>query len=419
MIRHRPFGSGHPYSVDTEQRSPVDPIAGEPLTLGVRTSANVTSVQCEVLREAGSTRHSLEPVTRHSRGQAIDGGHLASAQARLARTSGGWQLTFDDLVAHEGLKYRFHATHVGGTIEKTRWFDVRVFSWRSADDAISAAGQSKVIDKSIEVLDDGQRIHRLRFALPLQPGEHVTGLGERFNALDHRGAALDSVVFEQYKNQGAERKTYMPMPFAHIVGGTGWGFHLRTSRRAWFDFGATVADRALVEVDVDAATDAPGILEVAFYDGRPSEVLQAFLREVGAPEELPSWVFRLWASGNEWNTQNEVLRQADLHREHEIPVGSIVIEAWSDESTFTVWRDARYNIAADGGPLRLDDFEFPAEGAWPDPKGMIDELHDRDIRLVLWQIPLIKTRPHPTGQVRADAEAAISDGYVVQELAPD
>ena len=30
MIRHRPSGSGHPYSVDTEQRSPVDPVAGEP-----------------------------------------------------------------------------------------------------------------------------------------------------------------------------------------------------------------------------------------------------------------------------------------------------------------------------------------------------------------------------------------------------
>ena len=47
MIRHRPFGSGHPYSVDTEQRHPVDPVAGEPVTLGVRTSGAVDGVTLE------------------------------------------------------------------------------------------------------------------------------------------------------------------------------------------------------------------------------------------------------------------------------------------------------------------------------------------------------------------------------------
>ncbi len=83
----------------------------------------------------------------------------------------------------------------------------------------------------------------------------------------------------------------------------------------------------------------------AFYDGTPTEVLDAFLDEVGRPEELPDWVFRLWASGNEWNTQAEVMRQMDLHREHDVPVGSVVIEAWSDESTFTAFRDARYEVS--------------------------------------------------------------------------
>lgn len=29
MIRHKPFGSGHPYSIDTEQRSPVVPEVGD------------------------------------------------------------------------------------------------------------------------------------------------------------------------------------------------------------------------------------------------------------------------------------------------------------------------------------------------------------------------------------------------------
>jgi len=416
MIRHRPYGSGHPYSVDTEQRSPVDPVVGSTVTLGVRTSADVTAVSVEIVRDGASQILDLAPTARRSRGQTVDGGHLASAQARLARTSGGWQVSLGELVAGELVRYRF--TSVGRSNGRTQWFEFRASQWRAASDAVDSDGSSRIIPGSVSVLDDGERIHRVRFALPLRATERITGLGERFDALDHRGSSLDSVVFEQYKNQGGERKTYLPMPFAHVVGGDGWGFHVRTSRRVWFDFGQTEGDRIWVEAEADAAsTDAA--VEVAFYDGSPREVLAGFLARVGTPRELPDWVFRLWASSNEWNTQAEVLRQADLHREYGIPVGSIVIEAWSDESTFTVWRDARYTPNLDGSPLRLDDFTFPADGAWPDPKGMTDELHEQGIRLHLWQIPLIKMRPAPRGQVAADAAAAIRENVLVREVAPD
>ncbi len=401
MIRHRPFGSGHPYSIDTEQRHPVIPVAGEPLVLGVRTSAGETDVSLEYTRNgAAPVTVALAPVQRRSRGQAVDGGHLASAQARLARSSGGWSVTLDGLQTGEVIRYRF----IGS--QKTRWYETRVAGWRAHDLEGALPG-------SVTALDDGERIHRVRFALPLAPGEHVTGFGERYDALDHRGTSLDSVVFEQYKNQGAERKTYLPMPFAHVVGGTGWGFHVRSSRRVWFDIGESQADRLWIEAD----TAPSGELEIARYEGTPTEVLDAFLAEVGRPTELPDWVFRLWASGNEWNTQAEVMRQVDAHREHEIPVGSVVIEAWSDESTFTAWRGAEYQVS--DGPHVLADFTFPGDGPWPDPKGMVDELHARDIRLHLWQIPLIKTRPHPRGQVAIDAATAIRDDVLVKEVAPD
>ncbi|MHB1171576.1 MAG: glycoside hydrolase family 31 protein [Lacisediminihabitans sp.] len=342
---------------------------------------------------------------------------LADASPRRARASGGWQLSIDSLRAGESYRYRFSAE--GARPQKTRWFEFRVAAWRPAENAVSSSGLNRVIAETVSVLDDGERIRRVRFAMPLSASEHVTGLGERFDALDHRGTSLDSVVFEQYKNQGAERKTYFPMPFAHIVGGEGWGFHVRTSRRVWFDFGADHPGRIWVEAEIDAPGDAVSVLDVAFYGGSPTTVLDAFLGEVGRPRELPAWVFRLWASANEWNTQAGVMKQMDLHREHDIPVGSVVIEAWSDENTFTVWRDAQYTVAEDGAPLRLKDFTFPPDGAWPDPKGMVDELHARDIKLHLWQIPLIKMRPHPVGQARADAVVALREEVLVQEVAPD
>lgn len=420
MIRHRPLGSGHPYSVDTEQRWPLDPVAGESVRLGVRATPDVVDVEVELeLTDAAGARRTerlpLERVARTSRGQAVDGGHLASAQARLGRSAGGWAVEFTAPGAGSGIRYRFTGRTADGAVQRTRPFESTTWGWADADDAVVAtAGSSRVVPGSVRVLTDGARVRRVRFALPLAAGEHVTGFGERFDALDHRGAELDSVVFEQYKSQGAERKTYLPMPFAHVVGGDGWGFHVRTSRRAWFDVGASDADRLVVEVEADAAVGGPAVA-VAFYDGTPTAVLDAFLDEVGRPEELPDWVFRLWASGNEWNTQAEVVRQMDLHREHDVPVGSVVIEAWSDERTFTAFRDARYEATEDGAPHRLADFDFPADGAWPDPKGMVDELHARDIRVHLWQIPLLKARPHPTGQARADALAAEREGVLIRE----
>ncbi|WP_294179934.1 TIM-barrel domain-containing protein [uncultured Schumannella sp.] len=411
MIRHRPFGSGHPYSVDTDQRHPVDPVAGEALQLGVRSSPGVTEVALEWERDGvAQPTIRLESVTRRDRGQVVDGGHLASAQARLARRSGGWRVELDGLREGETLRYRFTAPG-----ERTRWFEARVSAWSDGATALREVGTPRVVAGSARTLGDGTTVHRIRFALPLAPGERVAGFGERYDALDQRGTELDSVVFEQYKSQGAERKTYLPMPFAHVVGGAGWGFHVRTSRRVWFDVGAS--DTSLLWIEVE--TDATGELEIAFYDGTPREVLAAFLAEAGQAEELPAWVFRLWASGNEWNTQAEVMRQMDAHRDHDVPVGSVVIEAWSDESTFTTWRDARSTVADGAEPKRLADFEFPADGAWPDPKGMTDELHRRDIRLHLWQIPLLKMRPHPAEQLKADAEAAIRDGVLIQEPAPD
>jgi alpha-glucosidase (family GH31 glycosyl hydrolase) len=411
MIRHRPYGSGHPYSTDTEQRSPVDPVAGGPLILGVRGSASVTAVRLEWERDGiAQPAIDLARVATTSRGQVVDGGHLASAQARLARAAGGWRVELDGLRRGERLRYRFCAP-----TESTRWFAATVNGWTDGAPGVGQIGTGRILAGGARALGDGAGTRRVRFALPLAPGERVVGFGERFDRLDQRGTALDSVVFEQYKSQGAERKTYLPMPFAHVVGGEGWGFHVRTSRRVWFDVGASTPDRLWIE----AETAPDGILEVEFFDGSPREVLAAFLNRVGAAEELPAWVFRLWASGNEWNTQAEVMRQADAHRDHGIPVGSIVIEAWSDESTFTTWRDATSRDVDGARPKRLADFDFPAEGAWPDPKGMTDELHRRDIRLHLWQIPLIKMRPHPKGQVAEDAAAAIRDDLLIREPAPD
>ncbi|TCO56046.1 TIM-barrel domain-containing protein [Actinocrispum wychmicini] len=393
MITHRPYGVEHPYATSPDQRVPVLPLDGERVRLGVL-AADVDAVTCEfdafTLPMARVTEASADAA-------ALAGGegHLSAAQAGALGGAGGWSVETPELTAGKTYRYRFHA---GGVT--TEWFEVSPAQWTT--DPVGTVTGSLVGD--VEWLVSAAGVHRARFTLPLAPGEHVVGFGERYDAVDQRGRRLDAVVFEQYKAQGKHGRTYLPMPFAHVVGGAGWGFHVRTSRRTWYDVALSTPDKLVVEV---ALGDKP-VVDVAIYHGDPIEVLRAFLDEVGRAEELPPWVLRLWASGNEWNTQDLVMSKMDRHGELDIPVGVVVIEAWSDEEGITIFRDAEYEI----GDVVT---EFTYGGAWPSPREMIAELHTRGIKVILWQIPLLKTDPDLGGQVRADAKAMVKDGHAVLE----
>lgn len=422
MIRHRPYGSEHPYAATPDQRTPTVPEIGQQVTLGVLAAANVTAVTCLWTEQHadGSTTAEL-PLSRHVPDEAVlaehtgGEGHLAAAQAKSGSSGGrSWQVRGPAVREDFRYSYRFVAVNQLGVQCKSRVYTIEPVQWSSqALGSSLSIDTDRLIEDSISWRRSAAGVDRIRFALRLEPGERVVGFGERFDHLDQRGRALDAVVFEQYKSQAAHGRTYLPMPFAHITSdrGPGWGFHVRTSRRSWYDIGAADSDRLVVEVELDGTDTAE--LDVAIYRGTPAEVLNAFLTEVGQPEELPDWVFRLWASGNEWNTQDLVMARMDSHREHDIPIGAVVIEAWSDEQGITIFRDATYAVNSVGSAHAAADFTY--HGAWPDPAAMIAELHHRGIKVILWQIPLQKMRPHPQGQARVDAQAMIEQGHAVLE----
>jgi alpha-glucosidase (family GH31 glycosyl hydrolase) len=408
MIRHRPEGRGHAYLLEPDQRVPVQPVAGTPLELRATTGDGVSQLWVELVRKDGAERVEAARVPRATPAPRPAGAttHLSVAADGSGRgTRPEWKVVLDDLGANESLRYRFAADD-GST---TRWYTTAAAAWTADGGALTVAPESdRLVPGSVSWLSDGSKTYRMRFALRLEPDVHVVGFGERFDALDQRGRSLDSVVFEQYKAQGA--RTYMPMPFAIVVGG-GWGFHVATSRRVWFDVGDSDAGVIWIEAELDG--DAQ--LAVEIFTGDPHEVLDAFVTRTGRPALPPDWVFEPWMSANDWNTQERVLAEVRRGAEDDIPVGVVVIEAWSDESTFTAFRDAVYEPHPDGSPHVLGDFTFPAEGAWPDPKGLVDELHARGIRLVLWQIPLLKAAPAPGSQLDYDRRALVERGFAVRK----
>jgi Alpha-glucosidases, family 31 of glycosyl hydrolases len=400
MIRHRPAGLGHPYRIEPDQRVPVRPVAGEPMELRATTDLSTRSLEVEI---------------------AIDGVRRTSAATHVAspapsgprdRPRRAWSVQLDAPPAGRRVAYRFV-----GTRSRTQWFEFVSGVWtREAMGAILACAGPRLVAGSVAWLRADEGPWRVRMALRLEEGAHVVGFGERFDALDQRGRRLDATVFEQYKDQG--NRTYLPVPFAIVVPAntatSGWGFHVRTTRRTWYDVGATESDRLWIEIELDPRERTP-LIEVAIYEGDPALVLAAFVAETGRPGLPPTWVFRPWMSGNEWNTQARAEAEVQRSLDEGIPVGVLVLEAWSDELTFVAFRDAEYSVHQDGSPHRLDDFTFPSAGAWPDPRGFIDWLHHQGIKVLLWQVPLLKADPPRDSQARADRDTALARNYVVRE----
>jgi len=243
--------------------------------------------------------------------------------------------------------------------------------------------------------------------------EAFYGFGERFNALDQRGQTLDVCVHAQFGNQG--KRTYIPMPF--FVSSQRYGFYLDTSRRVYYDMASSQDDAWSFQANLGASESLKGCLITKDNLWDIVCDFQRLSRQAALP---PPWAFGLWMSSNDWNSQEMVLEQLSLAQAHQIPATVLVIEAWSDESTFYVWNDAQYKPKPSGEPFHLADFTFPPQGRWPDPKELIDSLHEAGMRVVLWQIPVLKQLleadrklgHHP--QHDADEAYMIEKGYCVQ-----
>lgn len=227
------------------------------------------------------------------------------------------------------------------------------------------------------------------------------GFGERYNALNQSGNFVDQFVYNQYKEQGL--RTYMPMPVAYS--NAGFGLHLAADAYSWFDLENPGEIRIGVEADR---------LPLDLLTGTIAEQVSQFVALTGAPEPVPAWALGPWMSSNNWDSEAEVRKQVALTLEHQIPATVLVVEAWSDEATFYIWNDAQYAEKPGREAFRINDFTFPAWGRWPDPKGLVDHLHDNHLRLILWQIPIIKQSPTlKHAQKRRDEMHFFERGYGV------
>lgn len=238
--------------------------------------------------------------------------------------------------------------------------------------------------------------------------EKFYGFGERFNSINQRGNCLDVRVYEEYKSQDNGYRTYLPVPF--FLSSGRWGHCINSFRKINYDL--TEESSWTFEVEMENLD-----LECFFYLGEPSEILQYHAEQTGFPVLPPDWVFGPWMSSNEWNNQERVLQELYKSRALDIPATVLVVEAWSDEKTFYIWNDAQYKVKDGAEYFSYDDFTFPSNGLWPDPKKMIEDIHRDGTKLILWQIPVLRHLEENVvcEQNANDRECMIKNKYCVED----
>ncbi len=105
------------------------------------------------------------------------------------------------------------------------------------------------------------------------------------------------------------------------------------------------------------SSEAAQAIDYYFISGHSmDEVIAGYRQLTGKSVMLPRWAYGFWQSRQRYKTQDEILNTVAEYRKRHIPLDNIV-EDWF------YWREN------DWGSHRFDPARFP------DPKGMIDQLH--------------------------------------------
>jgi len=207
----------------------------------------------------------------------------------------------------------------------------------------------------------------------LKPGEAIFGLGEHFGALDRRGQAFASWAVDAFGVRSDRAYKNVPL----LLSSEGYAVFFDMTAPIYYDLGqASVAGwQATARADHLRAYLIAG-------DGMAS-MLRSYHELTGRPAVPPDWSFGFWISRWGYRNRDEVMAVARRMREEQIPCDVIHVDPY--------WM--RYHEGHHG------DFEWD-ESAFPDPKGMIEELRALGFKLSLWESPYVPL----DSEMRAEGE---------------
>ena len=218
--------------------------------------------------------------------------------------------------------------------------------------------------RAMAIVDTDDGGHYVREQLDLGPDTFVYGLGERFGPLVKNGQAVD---IWNADGGTASEQAYKNVPF--FLTNAGYGVFVNHPGRVSFEVASEAVSR--VQFSVEGQTMQYFII----YGPTPKDVLRKYTALTGRPARLPAWSFGLWLSTSFTTSYDEatVTSFVEGMAQRDLPLHVFHFD--------TFWM-REFNWC---------DFEWDSR-MFPDPRGMLERLKARGLKICVWINPYIAQR---------------------------
>jgi alpha-D-xyloside xylohydrolase len=232
----------------------------------------------------------------------------------------------------------------------------RAVRWNAMDHFFPAKVDAPAL--GVAQSQDGA-IHSIGGSLALEPGEVLSGTGERFAGMDLTGR---TICLENADAMGVNnRSAYKNVPW--VLSSRGYGVFLHTSLAARLSLG----DHSTRSLQFAVPGQALDLFLIG--GGDPDTVLRHFRELTGVPGSVPRWSLGIWMSRMTYFTAAEVESITQRLREEAWPCDVIHLDTgWFAKDWVCEW-------------------EFGEN--FPDPAAFMERLREDGFRVSLWQNPNI------------------------------
>ncbi len=220
------------------------------------------------------------------------------------------------------------------------------------------------VSKATAVIDTDEGRHFIREQLDLGTDHFVYGLGERFGPLVKNGQAVN--IWNADGGTSSEQ-AYKNVPF--FLTNAGYGVFVNHPGHVSFEVASEAVSR------VQFSVEGQSMQYFLIYGPSPKEILRKYTALTGRPARLPAWSFGLWLSTSFTTSYDEATVTSFIEgmAERDLPLHVFHFD--------TFWM-REFNWC---------DFEWDAR-TFPDPRGMLERLKARGLRICVWINPYIAQR---------------------------
>ncbi len=218
--------------------------------------------------------------------------------------------------------------------------------------------------KATALIQTGDGRHYVREQLSLAPDHFVYGLGERFGPLVKNGQAVD---IWNADGGTASEQAYKNIPF--FLTNAGYGVFVNHPGDVSFEVASEAVSRTQFSVE------GQSMEYFLVYGPEPKEILRKYTAMTGRPARLPAWSFGLWLSTSFTTSYDEATVAGFVTgmAERDLPLSVFHFDSfWMREFNWC-------------------DFEWDAR-VFPDPRGMLERLRARGLKICVWINPYIAQR---------------------------